>query len=232
VTEAPIDSRWFRAVTIVPFLVVVIAAGALLVSLGAFVFFGFGSGKSRPSFRVESSLDGRFDVIREERTGFLDSYTRVWIRSRGARSEWFEIAPEVDGTWDTEWISPDHLLLTDHGAWREGRLPYRDLTWHGVRIEKRPPATRVRYPAPGGDYVCWVWTFTDSRGRRSGLSIEPADWEPKTRPRFWLQDGPWEIEPTWLSADHLRLTIDVPLPAAEPELPERFGDIVISVDWR
>lgn len=79
----------------------------------------------------EPSPDGRYEVVRENRNCFLDGFTKLWITERGEqdRSRWFLIAPEVDGTWFTEWLGPNELMLSDHGAWPENRMPYGIVMW-------------------------------------------------------------------------------------------------------
>src|SRR5262245_5851698 len=126
----------------------------------------YSAGSPETAFAREPSPDGRYDIVREIRSTFLDGYERLWITARGEedRKQWFPIAPEVDGYWFTDWPSPTYLVLTDHGAWPEVRMPYHDATWRDVRIETRPAPKFRTVDSPDELHRLDVWTFEDSRG--------------------------------------------------------------------
>lgn len=203
------------------------AVGLLLLRSCALAFLTDG-----PWLEVEPSPDGRFDVIREGHTFWLDGYLRLWIASHGEhdRAQWFEIAPQVDGTWHTEWVAADHLLLTDHGAWPETRMPYRDRHWQGVRIETCSAPRQVRRQAPDALHELTVWTQDDSRGRRCGVVLQ-ATWQSGNK--LWervLHDGPWQVEASWLATDHVHLAITLSAGASPPIVPGNCGGITITTD--
>jgi len=186
-----------------------------------------------PWLEVEPSPDGRFDVLRETHTFGLDGYTRLWIAAHGEsdRARWFEIAPQVDGTWHTEWVAADHLMLTDHGAWPETRMPYRDRHWRGVRIETRVAARPVSCLAADAMHEVTVWTQEDSRGCRSTVVLS-STWQ--SGDKLWervLPYGPWQVEATWLAVDHLHLSMRAEPGVSLPQVASSCGRITITSEW-
>lgn len=187
-----------------------------------------------PWLEVEPSPDGRFDVLRDTHTFGLDGYTRLWIAAHGEqdRAQWFEIAPQVDGTWHTEWVSADHLLLTDYGAWPEARMPYRDRHWRGVRIETRSAPRHARHLAPDSMHEVTVWTQCDSRGTRCSVVLQAA-WQSGNE--LWervLHEGPWQVEASWLATDHLHLSLGAEPGVRLPHVVSPCGRITITTEWR
>ena len=98
--------------------------GLLVAALGAAALTILGldlwplAGPTTTGFEREPSPDGRYEIVRETTSTFLDGYTKLWITTRGDEdsARWFLIAPKVDGTWLTDWLAPNSLMLTDDGA--------------------------------------------------------------------------------------------------------------------
>lgn len=191
-------------------------------------------GPSESGFERYRSPDLRFDAVNEHWSTFLDGYGRVWIAEAGDedRSRWLEIAPAVDGHWEVDWLAVDHLLLTDYGAWSETRLPHRDTSWRGVRIETRSrPVGRVS-DSPDGLHSFHAATTSDSRGLRSWAFVQ-STWQNPEKGSLWLADeGPWVIEGAWRASDHLHVTI-APAPGVTvPRIASRWRGITITVEVR
>lgn len=201
----------------------------LLVSL-----YAWAGGFDAPSFEYEPSPDGRYEVVREGRSFFLDSFTRLWLTERGVRdrSAWFPLAPEVDGTWWADWRQPTELMLTDYGAFAEERDTMPVRFWRDVRIERRRPARSHMVDAPDARHHVTIWTEEDSYGRRQFVWLQSA-WnvEPKLFARL-LPSGPWQVDATWLAADHVQLRVAAEAGTAFPAVPARCGAIRVSAVGR
>lgn len=112
---------------------VVALLGMLMLPAIPYLFPGPSAG---PWFTRTNSPDGRYDAIEESRSCIWDNLSRVWITTVGEqdRSNWHQIAPQVDGTWDVEWLAPKHLLLT---AWHGWGVSPAVSHWRDIRIEQR-----------------------------------------------------------------------------------------------
>lgn len=112
---------------------VVALLGMLMLPAIPYLFPGPSAG---PWFARTNSPDGRHDAIEELRSVIWDYYSRVWITTAGEqdRSNWHQIAPQIDGTWDVRWLTPTHLVVT---AWRGSGVSPEHTVWRGVRIEQR-----------------------------------------------------------------------------------------------
>jgi len=183
-----------------------------------------------PWFERESSPDGRYEVVRENRNWFLDGYMKLWITTTGEqdRTQWLLIAPEVDGRWETEWLGPNDLMITDFGGGGEWRRPYRVLTWRDVRIETRPRPTYVRRDSSDQMHYLEVWTHEDSRGRRSSACLRTDHRNGWYGSIDLAREGPWSIEGQWLANHELLLRVTPAAGAAVPPVPDRWRDIVIT----
>lgn len=224
------DARpWFAVVW--PIALGVVAVLALFPAcLFWFASCGFG-GRSAPVFVREPSPDGRCELVRETANGFLDEYERLWITAAGEadRARWIEIAPEVDGTWHTEWWSPNHLVLTDYGAFAEQRRPYADRWFGAVRIETRPPATGDRVESPDGRFQVVTWTWADSRGTRTGARVDSTWQNAEFCSRPLVPEGPWSVAVEWLRADRVRVRVVPAAGGASPEVPAAVAGIAVEV---
>lgn len=189
-----------------------------------------------PWFEREPSPGGRHEVVRETSSFWLDSYTRLWLTDPGVedRVHWYEIAPEVDGTWDTEWLAEDELLLTKRGSdWygRElpGGVPFAVTSVRGVRIEQRRSPSCAITDSPDDLHSIDVWTYVDSRGRRSAARLS-TNWR-NTDPGSidLLPLGSWQIEAVWHANDQVELVVAPAAGAVVPPVPSRWRELEITV---
>ena len=202
----------------------------LVLGIGAFLFFYYFCGApGGPWFEREPSPDGRYEVVRETRSFFLDGYTKLWITTRGEQDpgKWFLIAPEVDGTWDTDWFGPTELMLTNYGPRMDD--PHRVVTWRDVRIEMRPPPSCRSADSPDGLHEVEVWTYDDSHGRRSTARLKTTWRNESSGSMDVVAEGRWSIEPTWLGNDRLQLRVVPEAGGTVPPVPERWRAITITV---
>lgn len=205
---------------------------ALLVfAISAFLFLYYWCGApSGPYFEREASPNGRYEIVRETRSFFLDGYTKLWITTRGEQDpgKWFLIAPEVDGTWHTDWFGPRELMLTNYG-WPTMADPRKVVTWRDVRIEMRPPPSGSDRDSPDERHSVVVWTYEDSHGRRSGARLRTTWRNEPSGDISLLPEGHWSIEPTWLANDQLQLRVVPQAGVIVPPVPERWRAIIITV---
>ena len=212
------------------------ARGCLIAFLGAGLLVALAAGcawawlADGPFYEREASPSGAYDVIRETRSFFLDGYTSIWITRHGEedRDKWLLIGREVDGTYFTDWGSPTELFLTNYG-WPKLPEPFTVTTFGEVRIEVRRPPRSSSTDSPDGYNRLDIFTYEDSRGRRSGAMLA-TNWNNPTPGRGGMTlcaEGPWSIEGTWLANDHVELRIDCSPPA--PRIPSRWHEIRITV---
>ena len=181
-----------------------------------------------PHFGREPSPNGAYEVVRETRSAFLDSYTKLWISSCGEQdqSKWQLIAPEVDGTYFTDWLSPNWLIVTNWG-WPKLEEPYSVSTFRDVRIELRRTPVISGGDSPDGLHSFVVWTHEDSRGRSSAAQLS-STWNNPNSGSIWLCfEGPWVVEGSWIANDHLELKVDAK--GAAPAIPPSWHGIEITV---
>lgn len=212
-------------------ILIVVALPILLLASGALAWRWLFGGTSQPYFEREPSPDGRYEVVRETTAWLLDSYERLWLTTTGEqdRKQWFPIAPEVDGTWDTEWLSPVNLMVTDHGAWPETRQPYRLAIWRDVRIETRPRPLFHTVDSPDQLHCLDVWTYDDTRGRRSAAML-CCNWQnPNPGGITLIDEGPWRIAASWVSNDHLDLEVERDQGTELPAVLPHWRAITITV---
>lgn len=210
--------------------------GCLAVLLGLFVLalvllYGWAGGFRPAALEFESSPGGRYLVVRETRTFFLDTYTKLWLTEpwQRDRSKWFALAPEVDGTWWADWTRPDELMLTDYGAFVETRDDMPVRFWRDVRIERRRPAASVVLSAPDGRHDVTIWTERDSYGQRQKVWPQ-SSWKEHTKLFVELVPyGAWQVRAIWRTEDHLHLDIEAEAGVRVPPVPARCGPIQVTV---
>jgi hypothetical protein len=220
-----------------PAFVLALFGGVVLIVLVLLPFFlalvGLGglSECSEAELRREPSPDGRFEVVRETTHSFLDAYERLWLARAGEvdSSRWFEIAPRVDGSWHTEWSSPQHLVLMDYGAFPERRVATPDRHFEGVRIETRR-APEVRFlTSPDGRFHVVLWSVTDSRGARAGARLDSAWDNPVRCTAPLVPEGPWRVEGSWPSAHAVRVLVTrLGAGSAPPAVPSVVAGITVE----
>jgi len=195
----------------------------LIFVTAAFLFlYYFCGAPGGPWFERESSPDGRYEVVRETRSFFLDGYAKLWITTRGEQDpkQWFLIAPEVDGTWSTDWMGPRELMLTNYGGPR-GDEPHKVVTWRDIRIEQRPAPSCAMMDSPDQLHCLDVWTYEDSHGRRSSARLRSTWKNQESGSLDLVSQGHWRIDATWLANDRLRIIRSKPadIRAVYEELP-------------
>jgi hypothetical protein len=191
--------------------------GCLAISIGCILLFGIGERACRRESRhrdpPRTSPDGRYDVIYEHESFFLDVFSRLWIVPHGEEDEdhWHQITPWVDGAVDCDWISNEHLMLTNEGYFPTDWPVPRVESWRDVRIETRSPPSTSHLDAPGGRSELSIWTYQDSRGTRAAarlqtsLSREELQYGPASDEITLFEEGPWTVTGTWLSSEILEL---------------------------
>jgi hypothetical protein len=177
------------------------------------------------------SPDGRYDLVERDRVNALDTYETLFlaVANEERPEHWFEIAPQVDGSWNQEWLSPTHLLLTDCGAWKEDRQPYKAHVWRDVRIDMRAEPFSVLGASPDKAHALQVVNHEDSRGRKSEARLERRTANESQESIDLVPLGPWRIAGEWLGNDRLRIRIERETDKAPPALLAAWRGIAIEV---
>jgi len=181
-----------------------------------------------PLFEREPSPTGAYEVVWETASNRLDSYTTLCIARRGEMdaANWQMIAPMVDGTYHTDWLSPAELVVTNYG-WPQPTEPHSVRQVFDVQVEVRGRPSCVTAESPRGRHRLDVWTYNGARGQRSGAIIA-ANWNsPEPGGTTICAEGPWEMTGKWVANDHVEL--QVAARGAAPSIPPNWRGIRITV---
>ena len=111
----------------------------------------------------------------------------------------------------------------DHGA------PFVVDSWRSLRIERRCGPTLAAADAPDGRHCVDVWTYVDSRGRRSGARLSTTWRNPEAGSIELLPQGAWEIAAAWLAKDRVELRVAPVAGAVVPPVPSTWRDLAIEL---